>query len=276
MSKLSQEQQAELMKFLDLEEAESLDKAKELFSQKFVKQEELSSKIGKITGSITNVARKAFEPFGVQLTEDDFKDKKIEDVLRSASEKASESFKNKISELESRATGQGSEELIKDWEKKYSTIEKKLQLKPTRQGKKALTAFESFKNEVTVKEKTSKINSVFDRALSSIKPDPSVNEITMKGFRSHINEKFSIELNENDEPVVMDRKTGERIKSDKKAGTFLGLEDVLMSEAATAGILQKNPNAGNKKPIVGGLGQRQPEAVNNTRSKGLSPRFLGM
>jgi hypothetical protein len=275
MSKLSQEQQAELMKFLDLEEAESLDKAKELFSQKFVKQEELSSKIGKITGSITNVARKAFEPFGVQLTEDDFKDKKIEDVLRSASEKASESFKNKISELESRATGQGSEELIKDWEKKYSTIEKKL-TETEKARQESINAFESFKNEVTVKEKTSKINSVFDRALSSIKPDPSVNEITMKGFRSHINEKFSIELNENDEPVVMDRKTGERIKSDKKAGTFLGLEDVLMSEAATAGILQKNPNAGNKKPIVGGLGQRQPEAVNNTRSKGLSPRFLGM
>ena len=275
MSKLSQEQQAELMKFLDLEEAESLDKAKELFSQKFVKQEELSSKIGKITGSITNVARKAFEPFGVQLTEDDFKDKKIEDVLRSASEKASESFKNKISELESRATGQGSEELIKDWEKKYSTIEKKL-TETEKARQESINAFESFKNEVTVKEKTSKINSVFDRALSSIKPDPSVNEITMKGFRSHINEKFSIELNENDEPVVMDRKTGEIIKSDKKAGTFLGLEDVLMSEAATAGILQKNPNAGNKKPIVGGLGQRQPEAVNNTRSKGLSPRFLGM
>lgn len=275
MSKLSQEQQAELMKFLDLEEAESLDKAKELFSQKFVKQEELSSKIGKITGSITNVARKAFEPFGVQLTEDDFKDKKIEDVLRSASEKASESFKNKISELESRATGQGSEELIKDWEKKYSTIEKKL-TETEKARQESINAFESFKNEVTVKEKTSKINSVFDRALSSIKPDPSVNEITMKGFRSHINEKFSIELNENDEPVVMDRKTGERIKSDKKAGTFLGLEDVLMSEAATAGILQKNPNAGNKKPIVGGLGQRQPESVNNTRSKGLSPRFLGM
>lgn len=275
MSKLSQEQQAELMKFLDLEEAESLDKAKELFSQKFVKQEELSSKIGKITGSITNVARKAFEPFGVQLTEDDFKDKKIEDVLRSASEKASESFKNKISELESRATGQGSEELIKDWEKKYSTIEKKL-TETEKARQESINAFESFKNEVTVKEKTSKINSVFDRALNSIKPDPSVNEITMKGFRSHINEKFSIELNENDEPVVMDRKTGERIKSDKKAGTFLGLEDVLMSEAATAGILQKNPNAGNKKPIVGGLGQRQPETVNNTRSKGLSPRFLGM
>ena len=275
MSKLSQEQQAELMKFLDLEEAESLDKAKELFSQKFVKQEELSSKIGKITGSITNVARKAFEPFGVQLTEDDFKDKKIEDVLRSASEKASESFKNKISELESRAIGQGSEELIKDWEKKYSTIEKKL-TETEKARQESINAFESFKNEVTVKEKTSKINSVFDRALSSIKPDPSVNEITMKGFRSHINEKFSIELNENDEPVVMDRKTGERIKSDKKAGTFLGLEDVLMSEAATAGILQKNPNAGNKKPILGGLGQRQPEAVNNTRSKGLSPRFLGM
>jgi len=275
MSKLSQEQQVELMKFLDLEEAESLDKAKELFSQKFVKQEELSSKIGKITGSITNVARKAFEPFGVQLTEEDFKDKKIEDVLRSASEKASETYKNKISELESRATGQGSEELIKDWEKKYSTIEKKLQ-ETDKARQESITAFESFKNEVSVKEKTSKINSVFDRALSSIKPDPSVNEITMKGFRSHINEKFSIELNENDEPVVMDKKTGERIKSDKKAGTFLGLEDVLLSEAANAGILQKNPNAGNKKPVTVGFGQRQPEQNNNTKAKGLSPRFLGM
>ena len=275
MSKLSQEQQVELMKFLDLEEAESLDKAKELFSQKFVKQEELSSKIGKITGSITNVARKAFEPFGVQLTEEDFKDKKIEDVLRSASEKASETYKNKISELESRATGQGSEELIKDWEKKYSTIEKKLQ-ETDKARQESITAFESFKNEVSVKEKTSKINSVFDRALSSIKPDPSVNEITMKGFRSHINEKFSIELNENDEPVVMDKKTGERIKSDKKAGTFLGLEDVLLSEAANAGILQKNPNAGNKKPVTVGFGQRQPEQNNNTKAKGLSRRFLGM
>jgi hypothetical protein len=98
----------------------------------------------------------------------------------------------------------------------------------------------------------------------------------MKGFRSHINEKFSIELNENDEPVVMDKKTGERIKSDKKAGTFLGLEDVLLSEAATAGILQKNPNAGNKKPVTVGFGQRQPEQNNNTKAKGLSPRFLGM
>lgn len=275
MSKLTPEQQTELLKYLDLDEAENLDKAKELFSQKFVKQEELSSKIGKITGSITNVARKAFEPFGVQLTEDDFKDKKIEDVLRSASEKASESFKNKISELESRASGQGSEEIIKEWEKKYSSVEKKLQ-ETDKARQESINAFEQFKSEVTQKEKTSKINSVFDRALTSIKPDPSVNEITMKGFRSHINEKFSIELNENDEPVVMDRKTGERIKSDKKAGTFLGLEDVLMSEAAAAGILQKNPKAGNSKPIIAGYGQRQVEAPTNTKAKGLSPRFLGM
>lgn len=275
MSKLTPEQQTELLKYLDLDEAENLDKAKELFSQKFVKQEELSSKIGKITGSITNVARKAFEPFGVQLTEDDFKDKKIEDVLRFASEKASESFKNKITELESRASGQGSEEIIKEWEKKYSSVEKKLQ-ETDKARQESINAFEQFKAEVTQKEKTSKINSVFDKALTSIKPDPSVNEITMKGFRSHINEKFAIELNESDEPVVMDRKTGERIKSDKKAGTFLGLEDVLMSEAAAAGILQKNPKAGNSKPVIPGYGQRQAEAPTNTKAKGLSPRFLGM
>ena len=66
----------ELVKFLNLESAESIEEAKEKFTQQWIKSEELSSKIGRVTGSITNVARKAFEPFGIVLTEDDFKDKK--------------------------------------------------------------------------------------------------------------------------------------------------------------------------------------------------------
>ena len=273
MSKLSTEEQAELIKFLDLQEVENLDKAKEAFSQKFVKQEELSSKIGKITGSITNVARKAFEPFGVNLTEDDFKDKKIEDVLRSASEKASESYNTKISELEKRAKGQGSEELIKEWETKYSKVEK--QLSETEKARQeSISAFESFKTEVQEKEKTSKINSIYEKSLSALKPDPTVSEITLKGFRSHINENFKIDFDDKGDAVIFDKKTGERIKSGKKAGDFLNVQDVLLNEASSAGILQKNPQAGKGKPSTPFQHHNEPENK-NSKTKGLSPRFLG-
>ena len=273
MSKLSTEEQAELIKFLDLQEVENLEKAKEAFSQKFVKQEELSSKIGKITGSITNVARKAFEPFGVNLTEDDFKDKKIEDVLRSASEKASESYNTKISELEKRAKGQGSEELIKEWETKYSKVEK--QLSETEKARQeSISAFESFKTEVQEKEKTSKINSIYEKSLSALKPDPTVSEITLKGFRSHINENFKIDFDDKGDAVIFDKKTGERIKSGKKAGDFLNVQDVLLNEASSAGILQKNPQAGKGKPSTPFQHHNEPENK-NSKTKGLSPRFLG-
>ena len=76
----------ELVKFLNLESAESIEEAKEKFTQHWIKSEELSSKIGRVTGSITNVARKAFEPFGIVLTEDDFKDKKVEEKIQENSE----------------------------------------------------------------------------------------------------------------------------------------------------------------------------------------------
>ena len=64
---MKQEDALELVKFLNLEEATDLEAAKEKFQENWIKQEEFSSKIGKLTGTIANVTRKAFEPFGIVL-----------------------------------------------------------------------------------------------------------------------------------------------------------------------------------------------------------------
>lgn len=270
--KLKQEEQEELLKYLGLDEAESLDKAKETFQSQFIKSEELSSKVGKITGSIINVARKAFTPFGVELTEEDFKDKKIEDVLRDASSRAKDSYDTKVKEWESRASGNGSEQLIKEWEKKYSTVEKKLQEEAAARQE-AILGLENFKTQVEQEKKSNAINTHFENSLRGIKTDPSVSDITMKGFKAVFSEKYVLDLEGDGVVVVKDKKSGERIKSDKKAGAFLSLDELMLKEATEANILLKNPNAGHNRntPNVGY--PRTPEEPKKVR--GVNPAFFG-
>ena len=258
----------ELVKFLNLESAESIEEAKEKFSAQWVKSEELSSKIGRVTGSITNVARKAFEPFGIVLTEDDFKDKKVEEVIRSASERAKESFEAQREEWEKRASGNGSETLIKEWESKYKSLEKKHnEVDSARQD--VMTQFESYKTKVST------INNIFEKELTAIKIDPSVSDITLRGFKSVIAEKYVIDLEEDGQAIVKDKKSGERLKSTAKAGSFLAISDVLLKEATDAGIIQKNVHQGK---MVNQKGAYIPalETTQNIKTKSVNPRFLGM
>lgn len=270
---LKQEEQEELIKYLGLEQAESLDKAKEMFQSQFTKAEELNSKIGKITGSIANVARKAFSPFGVELTDDDFRDKKIEDVLRDASTRAKESYEAKAKEWETRASGNGSEELIKEWEKKHTALERKFK-EEEKARQEAIEGLESFKTQVAQEKKSNAISSVFENSLRGIKTDPSVSDITMKGFRAVFSEKYDIDLEGDGNIVVKDKKSGERIKSDKKAGSFLTLEELMLKEATDANIIQKNPNAGT--PRTPNFGGRQNNDTEPPRKvKGLNPLFTG-
>lgn len=266
------EEAMELAKFLGVEEAETLEKAKEAFQEKYLPQAEVSSKIGKITGSIQNVARTMFEPLGISLSDDDFKDKKIEDVLRNAKETVKVKFEEYKGEWEKKASANGSAELVKDLEKKLGVAEKKV--KEEADGRlSAVQAYENYKIEVENEKKTLKVNSEFDKAFSAVKLDPSVNDLTKRGFRSAFEEKYALDLEETG-LIVKDKKTGERIKSTVKAGQFLGLEDILVKEATDAGIIQKNPNAGNPRIPITGAPPANPAA--NTKTKNVNPRFMGV
>lgn len=272
---LKPEEQAELVKFLNLEEVESLDKAKEKFQNSFLPVEQHKSTIGKLTGTIATNVKKAFGQIGVQLTDEEFKERKIEEVIVSASEKAKALLDEQKQEWEKRASANGSEEVIKEWEKKYKTVEKKLtEVEQARLD--AINGLEQFKIQVETEKKQGKIESVFNSALSSIKFDPSVNEFTKKGFVATINEKYLIDLEEDGNAVVKDKKTGERIKNTSKAGAFLGVDDVLLEEATKAGIIQKNPAAGRPLPKPGQGGYVPPIENDNKPKAKVNPRFFGV
>lgn len=268
------EEALELMKFLNLHEAESVEEAKEKFQENWIESKEMSAKIGKLTGTIANVTRKAFEPFGVSLSEQDFSDKKIEDVIRNASERAKGEYDKQREEWEKRATSTGSEELVKEWEKKYRVLEKKVgEVDTARQE--AVNQFEQFKVKTQEEQKTFKINSTFEKELANIKLDPSVNEFTIRGFKGAIADKYTLDIEEDGAFVVKDKKTGERLKSKDKAGTFLGLNDVLLREATDAGIVQKNPHAGKPIPSLVRNGVNSPlETGGEKKVRGVNPRFF--
>jgi hypothetical protein len=251
-----------------------VEEAKEKFQENWIEAKEMSAKIGKLTGTISNATRKAFEPFGIALSEDDFKDKKVEEVIRNASERAKSEYEKQKEEWEKRATSTGSEELVKEWEKKYRVLEKKVVDVDTARQE-AVTQFEHFKIKTQEEQKAFKINSTFEKELANIKLDPSVNEFTIRGFKGAIADKYMLDLEEDGSFVVKDKKTGDRLKSKDKAGTFLGLSDVLLREATEAGIVQKNPHAG--KPIaslVRSGGNAPLETGGEKKVRGINPRFF--
>lgn len=270
---ITEQQALEMLKFLNLESLESVEEAKEKFQQSWTKNDEVSGKIGRLTGSIANVTRKAFEPFGVVLSEDDFKDKKVEEVIRSASEKAKGEFEKQKLEWEQRASGNGSEELIREWEKKYKALEKKsAEIDSARED--AMTQYETYKTQVLVENKKAKIDSIFEKELSAIKLDTNVNEFTLRGFKSALADKYEIDVEESGAVVVKDRAVGERIKSKDKAGSFLALSDILIKEATEAGIIQKNVHSGKPFQRVALI----PSADNTPASqkqRSVNPRFFG-
>jgi len=267
------EEALELVKFLNLDEAENLETAKEKFQLNWIDQKEHAATLGKLNGSIANVVKRAFEPFGVTLTEDDFKEQKSLDVIRNAAERAKTEYEKQRDEWEKKATGNGAAELVAEWEKKHKQLERKYsEVEQARQE--ALTQFESYKTQAAEEQKAIKVSSVFERELGALKLDPTVNEYTIKGFKSAINEKFVIDLEDDGSAIVKDRKTGERLKSKDKAGAFLGVNDVLIAEATAAGIIQKNPHAGKPmnragQPLIPAI-----ETQADKRVKGVNPRFF--
>ena len=267
------EEALEIVNFLNLNEAESLEEAKEKFQENWVNSKELNEKLGKINGTIAHVAKRAFEPFGVTLTEEDFKDKKAQDVLRMASERAREAYEKQQEEWQQRADKSGSEELVKEWEKKHKSLERKLTEVDTARQE-AINQFEQFKIKIADEQKQSKINHTFEKELSAIKLDPSVNEFTIKGFKATIGEKYAIDLEDDGNIFVKDKKSGERLKSKEKAGSFLNLSDVLLAEATAAGIIQKNPSAGQRVPRPGQAIIPPLESQADKLIKGVNPRFF--
>ncbi len=121
----------------DEKEVDSIDKLKEKFDGEFVRKTALKDynsdahkeffpvAIGRLDGSIRKDLFRMAKEKGIEIVEDEFKGKRLEDVVAGVYGKTAETFTSKITDLESKA-GAGKDELVKEWESKY---EKEMKLK---------------------------------------------------------------------------------------------------------------------------------------------------
>jgi hypothetical protein len=244
------EEQAELLKFIgiDPETTETIDAAKDLFGNDFIRKSEaikdetiISKVVGSRMGSLQTDTIRNFKDLGVDFEPDEIKGKKVEDILKIGSAKV----KSKFDEIKTQSGG--GDEAVKAWEKKYELQSKKLSETTTLVG--ALQKqYEDLDLTIKTEKRNSKITEYKKDAIKDIKLRSDLDELTLIGFNSKLNSKYKIELDEEEKPFVVELATNARVPSKKKGGNFADFGEVFEMEAALNKLISLSPHDGKPAP----------------------------
>ena len=200
----------------------------------------------KVTGTVLGkLTTKIAQTFG--LEKKDVEGKKIEELISLGKEK----LDGQIGELKTSLETSSPEEI-----KKLNAKIEKLNADYT--GKvteyKALAdTYEKDKGEWQNGLKSYKLNDKVTKVKSDItdklSEDYSKNELVKKGFDSHFSDKYELDLDENDEIIIKDKSTKAVVKAKKEAHKNATLDEVILAEAESKGILKKN-NGGVVPPVI--------------------------
>lgn len=243
----------EALEYLGIK-AENIEEFKTFFDKDFIKQsaitedlESVKKILGKTFGTLENEAKKFAKEneLDIDFESDDFKGlKKVSEKYKFVTSKLNEKNKSIIEELQKKA-GQGNDEKVKEWEKKYDKLDLKHKeisglLSTTK------TDFDTFRAASEGSMKSFKLGVQKKELYGKLNFDPGVNEFTKKGFIGSFEEKFKIDLDENDSPILMDL-TGAKIASKKKSGEFKSVDEALQELLVEAKLNALNPDGGRQK-----------------------------
>ncbi|REJ84529.1 MAG: hypothetical protein DWQ44_08985 [Bacteroidetes bacterium] len=266
----------EILDFLGIQE----DDAKDLkgfsskFSELFIRKQNLNdskspeykeiapSIIGKVAGNAQTVITRKLKEAGVDISKNDFKDKMIEEVVEFAFDQLSGAYGTKIKDLE-KAAAAGGDQALTDLKEKYESLQKKNQ--------DTESALSTLKSALSEKEKNFaselkgfKLKSAKRDLFGSAQYAEGIQDVAKIGFQTHIENNFSLDLDEN-ESLVLLTKEGHRIPNPKKAGEFLSPLDIMKEEGLKLGVWAANPHEKEKKKPF--------EAKNNFGNQGHQGAF---
>lgn len=236
----------ELLAYLGVE-ADSIDKFKEQFQDKFIVKSEApdedaikSATVGRFTGSFKTLAKKHF---GLD-TEEMKKAEKWEDLFEMGVQKQNA----KIEELKLSST-QTNDSAIKDLTEKLE--------RANQTAKEYKDANDLIKNTLTEKEtewngKLKGTKAQFEKKNALFLMKDKISDSLTKGDKLLLETEINglqIDFGDNDEVIVKD-KEGKRLPNPKQVGTFLGLSDAIELIAEKEGFLKRN-NATSQRQILG-------------------------
>lgn len=229
--------------------ADTMDDLKSKFDSTFIKKDlvqsddELVGKIwGKMVGTLETVAERAAKTLEVDLKSDEFKDLKIDRKIEKMIELGSGSFRTKLKTLEDQVKSGDSAKAIEEWEKKYKKLEDKhLQTEGLLNTTKS--QFETAQNEWAGKLKANSVKTVFNESFSKVKFTDEFlkDDLKKEGFINKFNSMYEIDLDDKEKPFIKDKATGKRINSEKEAGKFMEIHEVMERDGAKFGVVNLKP-----------------------------------
>lgn len=264
----------EILTTLDLPaDIDSMDKFKEHFQKKFVSKatawddEDIRKKAtGQVTGILTRKIAAEFE-----LSDEDLKEKKIEDIISLSSSK----YKSKIEDLTKEGKKDYDQKLA-DYETKTERLKKEaMEFKAQNEG--LVKTYSEKENEWKTEKKNWAINSVFSKAKESVSVNfnSDVDDLKKLGFDTLIANKYKFDLSETDgEILVYDKSTNKRVENTDKLGSFYSVEEILKKEAAVAGLIKMNDaNAQRQQTTTVTNNTQRQNNTQNTEQKLANPNI---
>lgn len=264
----------EVANFLGLKEDEikTIDDFKAKFDTEFIRtsainedSEPVKKILGRTFGTIENELKKFTKAheLDIDFDSDDLKGKRVNEKYKFVLNKFDENKKTIIDDLTAKA-GQGNDDKVKELESKLEKQKTKLSdveglLKNTS------LEFETFKGTKEKEIKNVKLNIHKNEIFAKANFLPEVNEYAKKGFLNEFQEKYQLDLDENEKPVILN-KDGKQIPNPKVTGTFYQPNELLLEELVKAGMYKLNPKGGTPaKPVDFGQATQTQAPVNNKK-----------
>lgn len=235
------------------EEIKTEEDFKTQFEGKFGIKEQLAkdptftSKIyGQRVGSIEAKAKSGFKKMGVEFAPEEIKDKGVEDVIEIGLLKVADLNKKSMEDLEKSSKGSVDEQ-VKEWKEKYKSIQTKLE---ETEGllNKTSTDYEGFRKEVLNKSKSDNITRFKKDVIGKLEFKQDITPVEKVGFEALLSSKYDFDLDEQENPYVKDKKTGQRIPSKKVTGQFMTAEEILNEELVANKLAKLNKDGGKPAP----------------------------
>ena len=221
----------------------------EQFNKKFLTEDQIFKDeptrnriFGKTLGSVKTGIKKIFGEVGVNFSSEELEKGTPEAITQLGAQRMNEFFANQKTELEKTA-GLSADEKIREAQETIGKLNSKIKDYDTLVKQKA-TEFESLNQASKNELKNYKRNSVYKDVFGSINWNPDKDDYSRTGFIAKMKEKYTIDLEDDDNDFIVDNSTGQRIKADGSHSTFMKPKDVIKMEAEKAGMAAINKNAG--------------------------------
>ncbi len=214
--------------------------------------------------------KRQLKSLGIEPTFDD--KEPFESIVKTGFTQIGDFLKEKEEEF-SASSGKGNDEVVKL--KDTEILKWKSKAQEEKEGRElAINSLQQKEVEFGSTLKNFKLQTkIADTRDKHMKWANGVTEVHKRGFDTIFNEKYSTDLDEQDNVIVTD-KQGQQIPNKSKAGAFLSLPEVLETEAKAQKVWQVNPHANNNQPPVNRI-QNTTEPISEGGIRRAKPIIIG-